>query len=170
MSDFASLTVSHLPRLRRYARCLLRDRTRADDLVQQTVVRALEKEHLFQRGTNLAGWLLTIMHNEHVNAVRRVTNRPSLVSDDEITDLGHSENQEAPVELREILRAVRRLPLEQREPLLLHWLHGLKYEEIARRMNLPMGTIQSRISRARQNLRVMTETPNSGLGLANRVA
>ena len=170
MSDLTREIAPHLPRLRRYARSLLRDSARADDLVQDTMVRALEKAHLYQHDTNLRGWLVTIMHNEHVNATRRHMRGPSYVSDDAVGELGRAETQEAPVELRELRRAVGRLPQEQRVPLLLHWLRGLKYEEIAAKMGVPLGTVQSRISRARKALRAMIELPDSGLGLAHRPA
>ncbi len=168
MKNFSQEIAPHLPRLRRYARSLLRDSVRAEDLVQDTLVRALEKAHLYQHDTNLRGWLVTIMHNEHVNAARRHMRGPIYVSDDAIGELGRAQSQEAPVELREIRRAVARLPDEQRAPLLLHWLHGFKYEEIAAQMGLPLGTVQSRISRARKALRAMIETPGSRLGLAHR--
>src|SRR6266436_9567716 len=114
MADLTQEIAPHLPRLRRYARSLLRDSVRADDLVQDTMVRALEKAHLYQHDTNLRGWLVTIMHNEHVNAARRLMRGPAYVSDDAIGELGRPECQEAPVELREIRRAVGRLPQEQR--------------------------------------------------------
>src|SRR5229473_6387112 len=170
MKNLTEEIAPHLPRLRRYARSLLRDSVRADDLVQDTVVRALEKAHLYQHDTNLRGWLVTIMHNEHVNGVRRSMRGAVLVSDEELGELGHAPAQRAPAELREIRGAVQRLPRDQREPLILHWLHGLKYEEIACQMDLPIGTVQSRISRARKALRAMIDTPNSGLGLANQPA
>jgi RNA polymerase sigma-70 factor (ECF subfamily) len=168
MTDMTLEIAPHLPRLRRYARSLLRDSVRADDLVQDTMVRALEKAHLYQHDTNLRGWLVTIMHNEHVNATRRVMRGPIHVSDEAVGELGRAETQEAPVELREVRHAVRRLPAEQRIPLVLHWLHGLKYEEIAAKMDVPLGTVQSRISRARKALRSMIDAPDSGLGLAHR--
>jgi len=170
MTEVALQIEPHLTRLMRYARSLVRNPVQADDLVQDTVVRALEKAHLYESNTNLRGWLVTIMHNEHVNAVRRSLRSAALVSDEELAELGHSATQEAPVELSEIRGAVQRLPHDQREPLLLHWLHGLKYEEIAWQMNLPIGTVQSRISRARKALRAMIDAPNSGLGLASRAA
>lgn len=167
MTEAALQIEPHLTRLTRYARSLVRNPVQADDLVQDTVMRALEKAHLYEANTNLRGWLVTIMHNEHVNAVRRSMRGAVLVSDEELGELGHSPTQEAPVELREIRGAVQRLPRDQREPLLLHWLHGLKYEEIAQQMDLPIGTVQSRISRARKALRAMIDTPTSGLGLAH---
>jgi len=168
MTEVALQIQPHLTRLMRYARSLVRNPVQADDLVQDTVVRALEKAHLYENNTNLRCWLVTIMHNEHVNSVRRSMRGAVLVSDEELGELGHSATQEAPIELQEFRGAVQRLPQDQREPLLLHWLHGLKYEEIATQMNLPIGTVQSRISRARKALRVMIDAPNSGLGLANR--
>jgi RNA polymerase sigma-70 factor (ECF subfamily) len=116
MTDMTLEIAPHLPRLRRYARSLLRDSVRADDLVQDTMVRALEKAHLYQHDTNLRGWLVTIMHNEHVNATRRIMRAPVHVSDEAVGELGRAETQEAPVELREVRRAVRRLPAEQRTP------------------------------------------------------
>ncbi len=167
MPDFGSEITAHLPRLKRYARALLHNPAQAEDLVQDTMIRALEKAHLFRHDTNLRGWLVTIMHNEHVNAVRRNVRGPFMVSDDAIMEMGRPETQEAPVQLLEIRRAVGRLPHEQREALLLHWLHGFKYEEVAAKLDLPLGTVQSRISRARKALRLMIETPSSGLGLAN---
>src|SRR5216683_1665243 len=170
MKNLTEEIAPHLPRLRRYARSLVRNPIQADDLVQDTVVRALEKAHLYESNTNLRGWLVTIMHNEHVNGVRRSMRGAVLVSDEELGELGHAPAQEAPVELREIRGAVQRLPRDQREPLILHWLHGLKYEEIATLMDLPIGTVQSRISRARKALRAMIDAPNSRLGLANRRA
>jgi RNA polymerase sigma-70 factor (ECF subfamily) len=168
MTDVTLEIEPHLTRLTRYARSLVRNPAQADDLVQDTVMRALEKAHLYQSDTNLRGWLVTIMHNEHVNAVRRSMRGAVLVSDDQIAGLGRPSTQEAPIELREIRGAVQLLPKKQREPLILHWLHGLKYEEIARRMGLPIGTVQSRISRARRALRAMIDEPNSQLGLAHR--
>src|SRR5947207_15298347 len=71
MTDFARLLEAEIPRLRRYARALTRDVSRADDLVQSCLARAVAKQHLWQRGTDLRAWLFTILHNQHVNDVRR---------------------------------------------------------------------------------------------------
>ena len=126
MTDVTIEIEPHLTRLTRYARSLVRNPALADDLVQDTVMRALEKAHLYQSDTNLRGWLVTIMHNEHVNAVRRSMRGAVLVSDDQIAGLGRPSTQEAPIELREIRGAVQLLPKKQREPLILHWLHGVR--------------------------------------------
>ncbi|MBV8652759.1 MAG: RNA polymerase sigma factor [Alphaproteobacteria bacterium] len=167
MGDFASEMLAHLPRLRRYARSLLHHPADADDLVQMTMVRALEKAHLFEPGTNLCGWLVTIMHNEHVNTVRRGIRSPFMVSDEAIQHIGCPETQEAPIELYEIRRAIGRLHPDQRKALLLHWLHGFKYEEIAATLNLPLGTVQSRISRARKALQALLANSRSRVGIAH---
>src|SRR5258708_34035728 len=155
MADIAQHLEPHLPRLRRYARTLVRTQWAADDLVQSTMLRALDKQHLYRIDTNLHGWLMAIMHNEHVNTIRRQVRGPTLVSDDTIDELSVPMTQEAAIELREVRRAVARLPKSQREPLLLHWLDGIEYGEIARRLNLPIGTVQSRIWRAPRAIRAM---------------
>ena len=159
----------HLPRLSRYARHLTHDPSRADDLVQDTILRALQKAHLFVKNTNLRGWLVTIMHNEHVNTARQHIHDPIMVPEEELRTIGRAETQTAPIELREVRRAIDRLPVGQRQALLLHAVRGFKYQEAAATLGVPVGTIQSRISRARTSLRAMIEDPGSGLGLANRV-
>ena len=170
MTEAALDLEPHLPRLHRYARSLTHDRARAEDLVQDTLVRALQKAHYFRHDTNLRGWLITIMHNEHVNAARRQIRGPAMVSDETLAMSGRDETQTALVELRELRRAVGRLPADQREALLLNWVHGYKYEEIAAMLAVPLGTIQSRISRARKSLRAIIAEPDSRLGLAHSSA
>ncbi len=161
--------IPHLPRLNRYARSLTHDPSRADDLVQDTVLRALQKAHLFVRNTNLRGWLVAIMHNEYVNTARQHFRSPVMLPEEELVTIGRAETQTAPIELREVRRAIGRLPVGQRQALLLHTVRGLKYQEVAATLGVPMGTIQSRISRARTTLRAMIDQPDSGLGLANRM-
>jgi RNA polymerase sigma-70 factor (ECF subfamily) len=161
----------HLPRLHGYARRLTRDRANTEDLVQDTVLRALEKAHLFQHDTNLRGWLITIMHNEHVNRARHLKRTPfAALKDDELSSAGCGESQTASVEFREMQHAVARLSPEQREPLLLYWIEGYKYEEVAERLGVPLGTVQSRISRARKTLRALIADPRSRLGLGAQAA
>src|SRR5438105_1997814 len=84
MSDFARLLEAEIPRLRRYARALTRDVSRADDLVQSCLTRAVAKQHLWQPGTDLRAWLFTILHNQHVNDVRRSVREENNVSIDDI--------------------------------------------------------------------------------------
>jgi RNA polymerase sigma-70 factor (ECF subfamily) len=160
--------VPHLPRLRYYALSLLRGRPGAEDLVQDTLLRALEKQHLYREDTNLRGWLVTIMHNEHVNKARAYRHTVTMVSDEVLAEMGRGATQEAPVELAEVLRAVARLSPEHREALVLHWVHGYRYDEIAPMLGIPIGTVQSRISRARAHLRKILEDPDAGIGVARQ--
>jgi RNA polymerase sigma-70 factor (ECF subfamily) len=144
----------HIGSLRRYARALIRDQTDADDLVQDALTRALSRAHCFQQGTNLRAWLFTLMHNVHVNQIRRRVARPDEVAVDEVAPhLAAPGAQVDRVELRELRQAVAGLPEEQRQVLLLVAVEGLKYEEVAEILGIPIGTVMSRLSRARAALR-----------------
>ncbi len=154
-----------IPRLRRYARVLTGEVTRADDLVQDTLARAWEKRLLWQAGTDLRAWLFTIMHNVFVNQralARRDARTVSL--DDDVTGEGWQVPVQAMqftrVELLETMQSVGRLPPPQREVLMLAAVEEMRYEEIAAVMGIPVGTVMSRLSRARDKLRRMAgETP-----------
>jgi RNA polymerase sigma-70 factor (ECF subfamily) len=154
MSDFTRLLEEQIPRLRRYGRALTRDVNRADDLVQDTLVRALSKQHLWQPGTNLRAWLFTLMHNQHVNDVRR-NNREGVVVDvdDVAASLIATTDPTAGCRLAELERALARLPIEQREVILLVGLEGMRYDDAAEVLAVPIGTVRSRLSRARETLR-----------------
>jgi len=150
--------VAAIPRLRRYARVLTGDATRADDLVQETLARGWEKRRLWAAGTDLRAWLFTIMHNVFVNQrahARRDAQRVSLDDDDNgiARELSVRPNQQLRVELSDIAREMERLPFEQREVLLLAAVEELRYEEIATLLGIPIGTVMSRLSRAREKLR-----------------
>lgn len=154
-----------IPRLRRYARALTRDVTAADDLVQDCLARALAKVHLWQSGTDLRAWLFTILHNQYVNHVRRSVREGAAVALSETEPLLTSApNQGKRLELRDLERAIARLPEEQRAVLLLVGLEGMRYEEVAAVLDVPVGTIRSRLSRGRELLRQligMSEPPAS---------
>ena len=159
--------VAALPRLRRYARVLTGDVHRADDLVQDTLARAWEKRRLWQAGSDLRAWLFTIMHNVHVNQFSMRQREYAQASLD--ADEGPAAGWEIPVratqadrvELSEVLAQVGRLPVEQREVLILAAVEELRYEEIGAVLNVPIGTVMSRLSRAREKLRRMNaETPS----------
>ncbi len=156
MSIFGIDLEVHIASLRRYARALVRDRNDADDLVQEALTRALSRADRFVAGTNLRAWLFTIMHNVHVNQVRSRAARPVEVAVDEVVEARLSEpaNQEHRVELNEMMRVLDTLPAEQRQVLLLVALEGLKYEEVAAVLEVPIGTVMSRLSRAREAVRV----------------
>jgi RNA polymerase sigma-70 factor, ECF subfamily len=155
MNEIVRLIEAEIPRLRRYARALLRDQDRADDLVQDTLVRGLDKVHLFRSG-DLRAWLFTIMHNQYVNSVRRAVRQGETIVVEKV-QLASPAPQLPNLELRELESAIARLSAEQRETLLLVTLEGLKYEEVAQISDVPIGTVRSRLSRAREELRWMME-------------
>ena len=152
MSDAQSL-IELIPRLRRYARALVGDRAASDDLVQDTLERAWAKLHLYRRGTDLRAWLFTVMHNVHVNRLRAT--RPTDPLEDEMPELAQRATQGDALVVRDLERAIGALPPAQREVLLLVALEDLSYEETARALGIPIGTVMSRLSRARHKLRTM---------------
>jgi len=149
----AERLVELIPRLRRYARALVGDRASADDLVQDTLERAWAKLHLYRRGTDLRAWLFTVMHNVHVNKVRATRATDTL--EDELPELAQRASQGDALLVRDLDRAIARLPTEQRAVLLLVTLEEMSYEEVARAVGIPIGTVMSRLSRAREKLRMM---------------
>lgn len=149
----AQRLVELIPRLRRYARALVGDRASADDLVQDTLERAWSKLHLYRRGTDLRAWLFTVMHNVHVNKVR--SQRATDPLEDEMPELAQRAPQGDSLLVRDLDRAVARLPAEQRAVLLLVTLEEMSYEEVAQTLGIPVGTVMSRLSRARDKLRAM---------------
>jgi RNA polymerase sigma-70 factor (ECF subfamily) len=149
----AQRLVDLIPRLRRYARALVGDRATADDLVQDTLERAWTKLHLYRRGTDLRAWLFTVMHNVHVNRVRAT--RPTDMLEDEMPELAQRPAQGDALLVRDLDRAIARLPAEQRAVLLLVTLEEMSYDEVARALAIPIGTVMSRLSRAREKLRLM---------------
>jgi len=150
--DEAQRLIELIPRLRRYARALVGERAGADDLVQDTLERAWAKLHLYRRGTDLRAWLFTVMHNVHVNRVRATRLVDPL--EDEMPELTQRAQLDA-LELRDLDRAIARLPADQRAVLLLVTLEEMSYDEVARTLGIPIGTVMSRLSRAREKLRAM---------------
>jgi RNA polymerase sigma-70 factor (ECF subfamily) len=160
MTSFNSLIDEQIPRLRRYARALTRNPGRADDLVQETLLRALAKQHLWQPDSNLRAWLFTLMHNQHVNDVRRSAREGQTVEIDTMSNgLTATTDPTASRQLHELRRALAQLPDEQREAILLVGLEGLSYEETAAILAVPVGTVRSRLSRGRDNLRRLMDMP-----------
>jgi len=151
--DEAQRLVELIPRLRRYARALVGDRAGADDLVQDTLERAWTKLHLYRQGTDLRAWLFTVMHNVHVNRIRATRLADPL--DDDLPELASRGTQSDALVLRDLDRAIARLPADQRAVLLLVTLEEMSYDEVARTLGIPIGTVMSRLSRAREKLRSM---------------
>jgi RNA polymerase sigma-70 factor (ECF subfamily) len=167
MNDFHRRLEEEIPRLRRYARALTRNSVRADDLVQDTLARALRKEHLWQRGTNLRAWLFTILHNQNVNEVRRAARDAQVANlQDWSESLVATTDPTASRQLRELERALGELPDEQRQVILLVGLEGMSYEEAAAVLDVPVGTIRSRLSRGREALRELMDMEDERAGIA----
>jgi len=142
----------HIPRLRRYARALAGDSHRADDLVQDTLERALVKFHLWRHGSDLRAWMFSIMHNVFINQLK---SRRELELDDATESSLESPPQSDPLQLRDLDAALRCLPAEQREVLLLVGLEQLSYAETSQALGVPIGTVMSRLSRGRERLRAL---------------
>jgi len=151
-----------IPVIRRYARALTNDMHRADDLVQDCLERAWSRLHQFQQGSNMRAWLFTIMHNIYANQARRYNKTPQLVDIDTIADFPCSNSrQELNLELYDLEYALQQLPHEQREVLLLVGLEGMRYQEVSDIIGIPVGTVMSRLYRAREKLRNIMEGDNS---------
>jgi RNA polymerase sigma-70 factor, ECF subfamily len=154
MSELYCLVEQEIPRLRRYARALTRASDRADDLVQDTLLRALTKLHLWQPGTDIRAWLFTIMHHQYVNTVRREAREATTVDIEHLAStLVATTDPTARQQLVELDRALARLSAEHREVLLLVGLEGMNYESVAQILGVPVGTVRSRLSRGRERLR-----------------
>ena len=157
-----------LPRLRVYALSLTHNRDHADDLVQETVVKSLVGRQSFRPGTNFGAWLFRIQRNEFISGLRR--QRPTVPVDTAIAEsLSHPAHQDSGLVMREFVSAFAKLAPTQREALLLAVLEGLPYEVIAQHTGVSVGTVKSRISRARDTLeRLLLEgetkpRPTSGI-------
>jgi RNA polymerase sigma-70 factor (ECF subfamily) len=145
--------IEQIPRLRRYARALTGNASHADDLVQDTLERALAKLDRWQPGSDLRAWLFTLMHNLFVNQIR-IRRPPETVLEDAL-DEPVSGGQMDALAARDIQQALARLPEEQREVLLLVGLEQFGYAEAAAVLGVPVGTVMSRLSRARERMRQM---------------
>ena len=145
-----------LPRLRRYAGVLTRDRSRADDLVQDTLQRAIEREATFRSGENLRAWLFALMHNLFIDGVRG-SEAIDWTADAGALPEAAAPRQSDPIEMRDIHRALAKLPTEQREVLLLVAIEGLRYREAAEVLVLPIGTVMSRLARAREKMQELLD-------------
>jgi len=157
VSEFHRLIEQQIPRLRRYARALTRNRERADDLVQDTLSRALVKEQFWQPGTNLRAWLFTIMHNQNVNNVRIAVRESRMVDIEQLPPMPATTDPTASRQMFEFERALAQLPLEQRQVILLVGLEGMTYEHAAGILTVPVGTVRSRLSRGRDILRKLLD-------------
>lgn len=161
MNDAADIA-SHIPRLRRYARALTGDSFTADDLVQDTLERAWRRLALWRAGSDLRAWLFTIMHNIFVNQTKANPRMRAQTSELPTADLSIISPLEDRLVLRDLHKALTNLSDEHREVLLLIGLEQMSYGEAAKILGIPVGTVMSRLSRGREQLRAMT----SGAGAA----
>jgi len=143
------LILPYIPNLRRYARALVGDRDGADDLVQDTLERAVRKFHLWRPG-DLRAWLFSIMHNVFVNQLKARRVASDVEIDDSFAAPASSVNG---LDLRDLQRALGSLAPEQREVVLLVALEDMSYADVSRALGIPMGTVMSRLSRGRERLR-----------------
>ena len=151
----ASEIEAHVLALRRFALALTRDRDLADDLVQDTIERALSRWRLRRRDLPLRPWLFAILRNLHVSAWRRRV-RSSFVAGDRLDEIAAvSDAVETRIELRQVLEMLENLPEDQRMAILLVAVEGLPYAQAAAVMDVPVGTVMSRLGRARARLREM---------------
>ena len=152
--------VDQIPALRRYARALTGDTWAADDLVQDTLERACNKWRLWTAGSDLRAWLFSIMHNLFANQMRRSVRQAHCRSVD-IDDVAHElVAPDANLELAlDLQRCLLRLPPDQRAVLILVSLEDMSYLEVAKITGVPIGTVMSRLSRARYRLQELLEAP-----------
>lgn len=156
VSEFLREIEQCIPALRRYAFALLRDTDRADDLVQDCLERAMRKRLLWRRGSSMRAWLFTMLHNVHVNQLRKRANlRVSVLEDDDWVT--HLEPRDADSLMGDIVKCLEKLSEEQRQVLLLVALEGFSYKEVSKILKLPMGTVMSRLSRAREAMKKLMD-------------
>lgn len=153
MSDMLVQVEPLIPALRRYARALVRDRATADDLVQDCLERAVRRWHQHRDG-EVRSWLFAILHNLAIDQFRKVAARGRHVAIDETSegDFGEAAAQEYRIMYQDVLNKLARLPEEQRAVLLLVAVEDLSYADAAKVLNIPVGTVMSRLFRARERL------------------
>ena len=157
--------ITHIPHLRRYARALTGDQVSAEDLVQDTLERAWKRMALWRPGSNIRAWLFTIMHNLYVNQIKAAARGLRGNGEQAESSVPVSPTQDDRLELRDLNKALQRLPHDQREVVLLIGLEQLSYGEAAKIIGVPIGTIMSRLSRGREQLRLMMNRANSSAQL-----
>jgi len=156
MHDLRSSFEDHMAGLRRYARSLVGDPAESDDLVQECMLRALSASHLWPQIRNVRAYLFTVLHHAHVDYRADQRKRSSAAPLEQVEHLFHAYgNQDSRLELRDMSRALATLPDEQRTIVLLIAIDGLSYEEVSRQLSIPIGTVMSRLFRAREALRYL---------------
>lgn len=150
MNGVSALVLEQVPALRRYARALTGNREHADDLVQDTIARALSRLHLWRPAASIRPWLFTIMHNLFLNERRRSSRTKPLVGESAEPGLDRADSRAV---LDDLDRALGQLGEDQRAAILLVGVEEMSYDEAARVLGIPIGTLMSRLSRGRKQLR-----------------
>jgi len=154
--------VTHVTSLRRYALLLVGNSTDADDAVQEALTRVLGRARGWAPIDDLRAYLFSTLHNVFIDSTRREKRMPSdFLSEDALASLTSPADQQKRLELRDTILALAKLPIEQREVVLLVGLEGLSYQETAQALEIPIGTVMSRLSRGREALRAMTHRDSS---------
>jgi len=161
IDKFEKLLLEQVPRLHRYAQVLTKNTEQVDDLVQDSLERAWRYKNSWQGGTNLRAWLFTIMHNAYVNQIRKLKNIPETMSLDNIEPVSELPSQESVLRMEDLMSAINELQDEQREVMLLVCVETLKYDEVATICNIPIGTVTSRLYRAREQIRLKLSAPST---------
>jgi len=163
MPDFALLLVQEIPALRRYARALARDPVRADDLVQDCLERAVSRQSMWRQEGSLRAWLFSILHNQFANQVRRDSRRPDAAPLEAVAEIGRPAPQAVQTEMAQVARAMDALTEQHHDVLFLVAVEGLTYMEAADVLDVPIGTVMSRLARARERLRALSQEGAGGL-------
>jgi RNA polymerase sigma-70 factor, ECF subfamily len=163
--DFRADLIAQIPYLRRFARALTGDAALADDLVQDCVERALLKSHLYDEARPLRTWLYAVLRNLHLSGLRRQGRAQLVKTVDELTGFegAVAPSQDGKVALSQVASALDRLPDNQREVIVLVAVEEMSYRDVAEITGVPVGTVMSRLSRARSALRALLG--ESGVGL-----
>jgi RNA polymerase sigma-70 factor (ECF subfamily) len=147
--------VKSIPSLRAFAISLCHDRTEADDLVQETLIRAWNNLANFEEGTNLKAWLFTILRNNFYNGLRKLKHQSDYARTMDDSHFIVPPSQEKIMEFGDMMRGLQELPPDQREALILVTVENMSYEEVAAICDCPVGTIKSRVNRARARLELL---------------
>lgn len=154
--------LDEMGKLRKFAQRLTKNVHNADDLLQSTILRALEKKEYFQEGTNLFSWTSKMMFNLFISGYRQNQRFETQYDPSHhIDQMSVNPSQEAHVDLAIVSESMKRLSVEHREVLMLICIKGLSYEEVAKRLKIPGGTVRSRLSRARNHLQEMLNPPTT---------
>ena len=157
-AQFKADLVALIPHLRAFARTMTGNSTEADDLAQEALAKAWRRRDSFTMGTNMKAWAFMILRNQFYSDMRRAWRSVRLDQEAAERTLLASDDPNAPIELNELRMALAALPTDQREALILVGAGGMSYEEAAEICNCAVGTVKSRVSRARDALRRIIET------------